>query len=201
MRIYTKSGDEGETSLFAGPRVRKDHPRVEAYGTVDELNAVLGLARSEGLPEELDGLVTRIQHELLVVGAQLATAADSPGSPAPALGPEQVSHLEQSIDQWDRSLPTLRQFILPGGTRASAALHVARTVCRRAERRVVKLAGLPEEQLSPYIRVYLNRLGDLLFVLARAANASAGQADVVWRKPDESVPGGDEARLDPTSDG
>ena len=181
MKIYTKTGDGGQTSLFAGPRVRKDHPRIDAYGTVDELNSLLGLARSEPLPLELDQLLASVQQQLLSLGSQLAT----PGNPRqrmPVVGPEQVERLEHEIDRLDAVLPELRQFILPGGTRAAAALHVARTICRRAERCVVSLAAMPDEQVSPHVLAYLNRLSDLLFMLARAANADSGQPDTTWVK-------------------
>lgn len=185
MKIYTKTGDQGETSLFAGPRVRKDDTRIEAYGTVDELNSVLGWARSEGPSEAVDQVLGRLQQELLVVGSQLAVGS-ARKQQTPEVGPDYVSRLEQEIDQFDKSLPALTQFILPGGTRASAALHLARTICRRAERRVVSLAAMPDRRVAPLLIAYLNRLGDLLFVLARAANAEAGLADVLWSKPDDS---------------
>ncbi len=185
MKVYTKTGDQGETSLFSGPRVRKDDARIEAYGTVDELNSALGWARSEKLPEGVQQVLARLQQELLVAGSQLAVG-NSRKQRAPEIGPDHVSRLEREIDQFDGRLPPLKQFILPGGARAAAALHLARTVCRRAERRVVGLSGLSGQQVSPWLIAYLNRMGDLLFVLARAANADAGQADVVWRKPEDS---------------
>jgi cob(I)alamin adenosyltransferase len=184
MKIYTKTGDTGETGVFGGPRVAKDHPRIEAYGTVDELNAVLGLARCEKLPPDVDDLLARIQNELFDVGAELAT-------PRPdALGiarvtPEQAAALERAIDHYEAGLTPLKQFILPGGARSAAWLHVARTVCRRAERRLVTLArqtaGTPEA-VSPTLVIYLNRLSDLCFVLARSLNAEAKVPDVAWRK-------------------
>lgn len=179
MKIYTKTGDDGDTGLFGGPRVRKDAPRIEAYGTVDELNAVLGLARAEGLPADVDGLLARIQNELFDLGAELAT-------PEPErlgdlrLGPADIAGLEAAIDRHEADLAPLKTFILPGGTRAAASLHLARTVCRRAERRVVSLAA--DEPVSRHLVVYLNRLSDLLFVLARTANRAAGGADIPWSK-------------------
>lgn len=181
MNIYTRTGDNGDTGLFGGARVRKDVARVEAYGTVDELNALLGLARAEGLPEAMDAILARVQNELFCVGAELAT-------PEPQrhgmqfVRPEHLAAMERQIDQFEPSLPPLRQFVLPGGTRAAALLHVARTVCRRAERCVVTLAD-QEQNVSLCVVAYLNRLGDLLFVLARAANALSGEGDTLWKKP------------------
>jgi cob(I)alamin adenosyltransferase len=181
MKIYTKTGDSGETGLFAGPRVRKDSPRIEACGAVDELNAALGLARTESLPAEIDELLCRIQSELFDVGAQLATP-DPASHGTILIKPQHGERLEAAIDRHDAALPPLKQFILPGGTRGAALLHLARSICRRAERRVVTLAAPPSENIAPEIIVYLNRLGDLLFVLARAVNAAAGVADVPWQR-------------------
>lgn len=182
MKIYTRTGDTGETGLFGGPRVRKDALRVEAYGTVDELNAVLGVARTAALPSRIDAILQRVQHELFEVGAELATpAAAARGHEL--VGPRHVAALEEDIDRVEESLPPLKQFILPGGAPGAAWLHLARTVCRRAERLVVALAHAPAETLSPHLLVYLNRLSDLLFVLAREANQAAGQADIPWTRP------------------
>lgn len=181
MKIYTKTGDDGTTGLYGGGRVRKDHARVEAYGAVDELNAALGLARAETLAAEVDEQLARIQSELFDLGAELAT-------PKPAahgltiVGQREIQRLELAIDRFEASLSPLKTFILPAGTRAAAALHLARTVCRRAERRVLTLSAAPNETISPQVIVYLNRLGDLLFVLARATNVSAGTSDVEWKK-------------------
>jgi cob(I)alamin adenosyltransferase len=182
MKIYTKTGDRGETGLFAGPRVRKDDLRIEAYGAVDELNSALGVVRAEQPPSDIDSLLQRIQNELFAVGAELATP--DPAAHGTAL--IQASHveaLELAIDRFEKGLAPLRQFILPGGTKAAAALHMSRTVCRRAERRLVTLIDTPNCQISEHILRYLNRLGDLLFVLARAANADAGHGDIAWQKP------------------
>jgi cob(I)alamin adenosyltransferase len=182
MKIYTKTGDSGDTGLFGGPRVRKNVPRIEAYGTVDELNAVLGLARSHQLDAEIDSLIKQIQNELFEIGAQLAT-------PDPALhgnaliGTQHIVALESAIDRYDAQLPALKQFILPGGTQAAAALHLARTVCRRAERRVISLRDDSRERVAGEPVVYLNRLSDLLFVLARWVNHLAGTPDAPWQKP------------------
>jgi cob(I)alamin adenosyltransferase len=181
MKIYTKTGDSGETGLYGGPRVRKDSPRIEAYGTVDELNALLGLVRAEELPNEFDALLARIQSELFDVGAELATP-DPERHGTALVGAARIAALESAIDRFEATLAPLKQFILPGGTRAAASLHVARTVCRRAERHVVTLSHAPSETVSADLIIYLNRLSDLLFVLARAANAAAGQADVPWEK-------------------
>jgi cob(I)alamin adenosyltransferase len=181
MKIYTKTGDDGTTGLYGGGRVCKDHPRVEACGAVDELNAALGLARAETLPAEVDELLARIQNELFDLGAELAT-------PQPAVkrlavvGTREIVVLESAIDRFDAALAPLKNFILPAGTRAAAALHLARTICRRAERRVITLSAGTQENVSPQIVVYLNRLGDLLFVLARTANAAADTSDVEWEK-------------------
>jgi cob(I)alamin adenosyltransferase len=182
MKIYTKTGDDGGTGLFGGARVGKDDPRIEAYGTVDELNSVLGWARAVGLPADIDDCIMRIQNELFAVGAELATP-DPAAHGTNCTGAEQIAALEQTIDRLEKPLAPLRQFILPGGTPAAAALHVARTVCRRAERRVVTLSHQGSPAMRGSIVVYLNRLGDLLFVLARAVNHAAGQPDVIWHKP------------------
>jgi cob(I)alamin adenosyltransferase len=179
VKIYTKTGDDGETGLFGGPRVRKNCPRIEAYGTVDELNAVVGIVRTHGLPPDLDALLARIQNELFDLGAELATPEPAKFGIAGATDAH-VAALEREIDRYEAELEPLGQFILPGGTPAAAALHLARTVCRRAERCVVTLTET--ETISPNTVIYLNRLSDLLFVLARAANRRAGVADVPWRK-------------------
>ncbi|MEQ8786943.1 MAG: cob(I)yrinic acid a,c-diamide adenosyltransferase [Pirellulaceae bacterium] len=181
MKIYTKTGDEGETGLFAGPRVAKDHPRIAAYGEVDELNSVLGLARTEDLPVEMDQRLARIQNELFDLGAELATPKPAqPGNER--VTDEVVAALESAIDDYEAALPPLKQFILPGGTPGAAVLHMARSVCRRAERRVVTLMRTPGEAVAGRIVRYLNRLSDLLFVMARAANSAAGYEDIVWEK-------------------
>ncbi len=182
MRIYTRTGDQGQTALFGGPRVDKDVARVEAYGTVDELNAVLGLVRAEAPDGEMDGVLARIQAELFEVGAEIASP-DPVARGTRTIGPHHVTALENDIDRFDAALPPLREFILPAGTRAAALLHVARTVCRRAERRLVTLVRQSPGEVSMVLVAYLNRLGDLLFVLARKANALGGQPDVPWRRP------------------
>jgi len=182
MKIYTKTGDAGETGLFAGPRVRKDDPRIEAYGAVDELNAFLGLARCESLPATVEQTLVRVQSELFSVGAELATPEPEKHGTA-LVGDVQITALERAIDELDAELPPLKQFILPAGCRGAALLHVARGVCRRAERRVVRFAGSPEVNVSERIIRYLNRLGDYLFVAARFANAQAELRETPWAKP------------------
>ena len=181
MKIYTKTGDDGQTGLFAGPRVSKNHPRIEAYGTVDELNATLGLTRAFAPAAGLDHLLETIQHGLFAVGAELATP--DPQAQGTALIDETaIAALEAAIDDNQAKLPPLRQFILPTGTPVAASLHVARGVCRRAERCFVTLQE-SEPDISLVTLRYLNRLSDLLFVLARLANAEAGISDTAWEKP------------------
>lgn len=183
MKIYTKTGDAGETGLFGGPRVKKHDPRIEAYGTIDELNAALGLVRCDLPPGEVESLLSQIQSELFDVGAQLATP-DPAKHQMQLLGQAPIRNLEQAIDQFEAQLPLLKQFILPGGVRAAAGLHLARCICRRAERRMVALAE--SESISAELIVYVNRLSDLLFVLARAVNQQAGAPDVPWQKKSPS---------------
>jgi cob(I)alamin adenosyltransferase len=181
MKIYTRTGDGGDTGLFGGGRVPKSHPRVAAYGDVDELNSVLGVVRATPPTDWFDPLLESIQRDLFSIGGQLATPDPSLVTKAiakAALSTGRVGELEQVIDAADRELPPLRAFILPAGTSKAAALHLARTVCRRAERCVV---GLAQETEVPEIFVtYLNRLSDLLFTLARLANHQSGGADVTW---------------------
>src|SRR5215469_14458255 len=175
MRIYTRTGDDGETGLFGGGRVAKDDPRVEAYGDVDELNATLGLARAIEADPRIDEILVAVQRDLFSIGALLATpdAAKMREQLAKArIDDARIAQLEREIDDGETELTPLRAFILPGGTPKAATLHVARTVCRRAERRVVHLQHTVE--LPPLVTIYLNRLSDLLFVLARVANRRAG---------------------------
>ncbi|HUO51157.1 MAG TPA: cob(I)yrinic acid a,c-diamide adenosyltransferase [Gemmatimonadaceae bacterium] len=183
MRIYTRTGDQGDTGLFGGGRVPKDHPRVEAYGDVDELNAVLGLARSIELMPRVDEVIAPIQRDLFALGALLATPQPDKVKQQlekARLDDGRIAELERAIDAGEAELEPLTAFILPGGTPKAAALHVARTVCRRAERRVIALAHDPEVHVPPVVIIYLNRLSDLLFVLARVANRRAGAAEVTW---------------------
>jgi cob(I)alamin adenosyltransferase len=178
-RIYTKTGDAGQTSLFGGGRVAKDHPRVQAYGELDELNATLGMARAAGLAQELDALIEKLQVELFTVGSVLATPTDTKAANViPLIESEWVSDMEAAIDRLETELPPMTHFILPGGSPASATLHLARTVCRRVERHTSRLHL--DGEIGPEPGVYLNRLSDLLFVLARVANHRAGVEDVKW---------------------
>jgi cob(I)alamin adenosyltransferase len=185
VKIYTRTGDGGETALFGGGRVPKDHVRVEAYGTVDELNAVVGWCVVEVADETIRERLQRLQHDLFTLGSELAT----PPAPERRVRPEtpplpvgRIEEMERWIDEADAELPPLRAFVLPGGTRGAAALHLARTVCRRAERCVVTLAAA--DSVPEPVVTYLNRMSDLLFTLARLENLRAGCADVEWKKGD-----------------
>ncbi|MGH2396203.1 MAG: cob(I)yrinic acid a,c-diamide adenosyltransferase [bacterium] len=178
-RIYSRSGDRGDTGLIGGRRVRKDHARVEAYGAVDEVNSQLGLVRTLLSDPTVAALLDDIQHRLFDLGAELATPSGARSRTTTSITAANVQALEDAIDRYQAMLPALREFILPGGTPLAAALHVARTVSRRAERRTVTLSR--RERLNGEIVKYLNRLSDLLFVLARWANHLAGQRDVTWQ--------------------
>lgn len=181
MKIYTRTGDTGETALFGGGRVPKNHPRVAAYGDVDELNSVLGLVRATEPAALFDPLLESIQRDLFAIGGHLATPDPERVKKAlekATLSPERVSEFERTMDDADRELPPLKAFVLPAGTPKASALHLARTVCRRAERSVVHLAH--ESDVPELFVVYLNRLSDLLFTLARLANRRAGVTDVTW---------------------
>jgi cob(I)alamin adenosyltransferase len=183
MKIYTKTGDTGDTGLFGGGRVPKSHPRVEAYGDVDELNATIGVARAAGSPPDpqIDALLVHVQQDLFAIGALLATPDRERMRmhlDKAKIDQERVAELERAIDAADAELEPLRAFILPGGSPKAAALHVARTVCRRAERRIVDIAD--EMEIPPLVIVYLNRLSDLLFTLARLANKRASAEETAW---------------------
>ena len=179
MKIYTKTGDDGTTSLFDGTRVPKSHPRVVAYGTVDELNAHLGAARAAGLDADLADKVAQLQRDLFALGARLAEPRHKIADRVTkaAVGEDDVARLETWIDTLESELPPLRRFILAGGAAAGAALHVARTVCRRAE---VQALLIGDGEVEAVVLVYLNRLSDLLFVMARAANHRAGVPESIW---------------------
>ncbi len=186
MKIYTKTGDAGETGLPGGGRVPKDATVTEVCGTVDELNTALGLARADRVPDDVDRLLDRIQSQLFDLGAETARLGAETNSAdheymVPGIDAADVRALEEAIDHFDLELPPLRNFILPGGTHAAAELHFARAVCRRAERCLVRLRR-EVPGLSPEILVYLNRLSDLLFVLARLVNARAEQPETIWRR-------------------
>jgi len=183
MKIYTRTGDEGTTGLFGGERVRKSHPRIDAYGTVDETNAQLGMARAH-LRGNATGrdtmlpLLERIQSELFVLGADLATPSGAKAK-VPRVEAAYVTQLEHDIDTLNEDLPPLKHFILPGGTPGASALHVARTTCRRAERLTVEAGGF--EPINEQCGIYLNRLSDFLFVAARWVNRQAGVDEAEWR--------------------
>ena len=184
MKIYTKTGDSGTTGLFAGPRVFKDSPRIAAYGSVDELNSILGMAIQSLSPDsqQLAQTITQIQSDLFSIGAELATP--DPVAQGMCLLPEaRTGDLERSIDEMEETLPPLKNFVLPGGCPASAALLWARTVCRRAERDVVHLSQQSGIADCGRIIIYLNRLSDWLFVVARQQNAIAGLPDQPWVRP------------------
>jgi len=181
MKIYTKTGDAGDTGLFGGGRVPKNHPRVEAYGDVDELNAVLGLARAAEPMPRIDEVLVPIQRDLFAIGALLATPDREKMQQhltKARVDEVRIQDLEHAIDDGDAELETLKSFIVPGGSQKAAVLHMARTVCRRAERRVVELSGNTE--IPPLVIIYLNRLSDLLFTLARVANKRSGTGEVTW---------------------
>jgi cob(I)alamin adenosyltransferase len=179
VKIYTKTGDSGETSLFDNTRVSKADTRVDAYGEVDEVNACLGAARAAGMDDDLAALVESLQKDLFALGARLAdpSARIAPRVEKASIGDAAVERLEHAIDRLEETLPPLRRFILPGGSAAGAMLHLARTVCRRAERRVVALGP---DAVEPVLVVYLNRLSDLLFVMARAVNHRSGIPETEW---------------------
>ena len=179
-KIYTRGGDAGQTSLGDGSRVSKLDLRLAAYGTVDELNSALGVVLAADPPDELRSVLERVQNELFDVGADLSVPLGREGRLRVAQS--QVGRLEEDCDRFNAELPELRSFVLPGETPAAAGLHVARTVCRRAERETLRAAK--EHELDPLTAVYLNRLSDLLFVLARAANAIAGRDEPLWRPGD-----------------
>jgi cob(I)alamin adenosyltransferase len=180
-RIYTRTGDRGDTGLFGGGRVPKDHPRVQAYGEIDELNAVIGMARSVEMMPRIDEVLAPVQRDLFSLGALLATPDHEKMKQQlekARISDARVAQLEQAIDDGEGELEPLTAFILPGGTPKAAALHVARTVCRRAERAIISLQK--DAEVPQVVIVYLNRLSDLLFVLARVANRRAGAGEVTW---------------------
>jgi len=191
MKIYTRTGDQGQTGLYGGTRVSKADPRVAAYGDVDELNACLGMVRAQGeLAEDIVALLEQLQKDLFAIGARLANPLDKPsrrstiGDGRSTIDDERLTidaadivRLEAAIDRLEAELPPLRRFILPGGSRAGALLHFSRTVCRRAERAIVSLGA---EHVDQHLVIYVNRLSDLLFVMARAVNHRASQPEIEW---------------------
>jgi cob(I)alamin adenosyltransferase len=187
-RVYTRTGDHGETALVGGRRVPKDSPRIEAYGTIDELNAVIGLARVFNAEQKkpgkrhrwLDAVLRRIQNELFDLGSELATPADAAYEGMFRVGPEQVTALERLMDECQKELSPLKSFVLPGGGRVGGFLHQARTVCRRAERRVLELSRV--ETIGEWPLKYVNRLSDLLFVLSRWVGKHLGETEYLWQR-------------------
>src|SRR5438034_11351092 len=173
-KIVTRTGDAGTTGLGDGSRVAKNSARIDAIGAVDELNSALGLLLAEALPDAVAACLTEVQHDLFDLGGELSIPGHA------AISEAQVIRLEEAVERFNADLPPLKEFILPGGTRAASLAHVARTVCRRAERALVAAAA--SESITPTSRIYLNRLSDLLFVIARAINRAGGRADVLWRK-------------------
>lgn len=183
MKIYTKTGDKGETGLFGGKRVPKSSIRINSYGTVDELNAAIGLALCSAKDEKVKSILKKLQNQLFVVGADLATPleVDTKIISIPRISNEDIVGSENDIDLFNRQLESLRYFILPGGTQSAAQLHVARTICRRAEREVVLLSQ--QEEINQNIVIFLNRISDLLFILSRMENKIAEIPDQKWEKP------------------
>ena len=173
-KIYTRTGDDGTTGLTGGGRIAKDHPRVEAMGAVDELNSALGVLLTESLDAGVRQTLLKVQHQLFDLGGELSMPGET------LVHGSDVKALEKALDHYNADLPPLKDFILPGGGRAGAYCHIARGICRRAERRMVTLGAA--EQLSPGARQYLNRLSDLLFVLARVLNRDSGHPDVLWQR-------------------
>jgi len=178
MKIYTKTGDKGKTSLYGGKRTTKDTLRIEAYGTVDELNSALGIARALRPNVELDDILKKLQNDLFVLGADMATPSGVKSHNVPRVGEHHITGLEHAIDSLDARLQPLSTFVLPGGSQLASQLHLARTICRRAERLVVKLSR--KEKIGSWCVVYLNRLSDLLFVMARFANHTDGTHETPW---------------------
>jgi cob(I)alamin adenosyltransferase len=179
MKIYTRRGDTGETALLGGVRVWKNSPRLDAIGGIDELNAAIGLVRAENLPEDVDRMLKRLQNDLFNVVAELAAPTPAE-SPCPTIAESHVREIETYIDQCQDKLQPLTVFILPGGARSAALFHLARTICRRAERQLVALVQIDKQAVSPPMLAYINRLSDLCFVLARLENARSGVADAPW---------------------
>jgi len=181
MKIYTRLGDAGETGLLGGVRALKNSPTLNAIGEIDELNAALGLICAEGLPHDIDKVLEQLQNELFGAGAELASV-QSVEPRGPRIAQSHVQAIEACIDRYEAKLQPLKGFILPGGVRSAAMFHVARTICRRAERQLVSLTEVDKHAVSAGMLAYINRLSDLLFVLARHCNAEAGVSDIQWKK-------------------
>ena len=178
MKIYTKTGDSGMTSLFGGKRVKKSNSRIEAYGTVDELNSVLGIVLTEDVSKRTEQILKEVQSTLFTIGSELATPSNVTSKSKQSLAKEEIESLEQYIDQLESELPELKNFILPGGKKSAALLQFARTICRRAERRIIDIES--EEEINFNIMIYFNRLSDLLFVSSRYENHVASIEEVIW---------------------
>lgn len=179
MKIYTKTGDDGNTSLFGGERVKKNNLRIDSYGTIDELNAAIGITLTENLDSEIKIVLTEIQNKLFQIGSELASPKNVKSSAIKKIANEEIFFLENSIDKFDEKLPPIKNFILPGGSKGSAHLHFARTICRRAERIIVELKE--KENVSDNLLVYVNRLSDLLFTLARYENHVRQTPEIEWK--------------------
>jgi cob(I)alamin adenosyltransferase len=179
MKVYTKKGDTGETALYGGSRVSKDHIRIEAYGTVDELNAYIGLIRGQEIERSLKAMLLQVQHDLFVLGSNLATDPGKDKLSLPELGEKHIVALEESIDKMEQELPMLKNFILPGGDDAISFCHIARCVCRRAERKVVTLGT--QSKIPGFSIQYLNRLSDYLFVLSRKIALDFNVDEIYWK--------------------
>lgn len=177
MKIYTKTGDNGETGLFGGKKVKKNNPRISAYGTIDELNSLLGLVVSENPSDKTKDIIANIQYVLFVLGAELATPNDFKSKKNQEITDKDITYLEKEIDKIDEEIPPLKFFILPGGSKPASLLHLARTVCRRGEREIIEI----EDDISEKILIYVNRLSDLLFVMARYENHTASTREIEWK--------------------
>ncbi len=178
MKIYTKTGDEGKTSLFGGERVDKNNIRIKAYGTVDELNSVIGLALSEKVDKRTNEILSNVQQTLFIIGGELATPENVKSSAIKSISTDDISLIEKGIDEFELELSPLKNFILPGGSKTAATLHFARTVCRRAEREIVEIDQ--KEKVNQKIIIYINRLSDLLFVIARFENHVSSTPEIEW---------------------
>jgi len=183
VKIYTKTGDKGQTGLFGGKRVQKSSARINAYGTVDELNAAIGVALCNAIDEEVKSVLWKLQNQLFTLGADLATPleVESKNISIPRVSEDDISGSEKAIDFFESQLEEIRFFILPGGSKSAAQLHLARTICRRAEREIVVLAQ--QEEINQKIVIFVNRISDLLFVLSRIENKASGIPDQKWEKP------------------
>jgi cob(I)alamin adenosyltransferase len=179
MKIYTKTGDKGQTSLFGGKRVEKNNLRIEAYGTIDELNSIIGVVLAEGIDEKGEKILTILQNELFILGGELATPDDVEVKTVVKISDADIEFIENSIDDLEKDLEPLKYFILPGGNKAASLLHLARTVCRRAERIIISVSK--DEKISSKVIIFVNRLSDFLFVLARYQNHIKSTPEIKWK--------------------